>query len=242
MTCSFHKYGEFFPGTGDIKDVGYGDGKHYAVNFPCRDGMDDESFTGIFRSVIAKVMEHFAPGAVLLQCGTDSLSGDRLGSFNLSAKGHADCVAYVKSFNIPTLVVGGGGYTLRNVARAWCYEASLLVGVDIPDAMPYNNYFEYYGPEYRLHLPVSNMENLNTPAYLDDIKRSIHENLRQIEPVPSVPFTVAPPSARIQEEKEAAARDREDDDQYMMDVSGEHQVKQELKQSDAPRHSAEFYD
>ncbi|CAI5730242.1 unnamed protein product [Hyaloperonospora brassicae] len=242
MTCSFHKYGEFFPGTGDIKDIGYGDGKHYAVNFPCRDGMDDESFTGIFRSVIAKVMEHFAPGAVLLQCGTDSLSGDRLGSFNLSAKGHADCVAYVKSFNIPTLVVGGGGYTLRNVARAWCYEASLLVGVDIPDAMPYNDYFEYYGPEYRLHLPVSNMENLNTPAYLDDIKRSIHENLRQIEAVPSVPFTVAPPSARIQEEKEATARDREEDDQYMMDVSGEHQIKQELKQSDAPRHAAEFYD
>lgn len=153
-----------------------------------------------------------------------------------------DCVAYVKSFNIPTLVVGGGGYTLRNVARAWCYEASLLVGVDIPDAMPYNDYFEYYGPEYRLHLPVSNMENLNTPAYLDEIKRSIHENLRQIEPVPSVPFTVAPPSARIQEEKEAAARDREEDDQHMMDVSGERQVQLELKQSDAPRHPVEFYD
>ncbi|KAF1781715.1 Histone deacetylase domain [Phytophthora cactorum] len=212
MTCSFHKYGEFFPGTGDIKDIGHGDGKHYSVNFPCRDGMDDESFTGIFRSVIAKVMEHFAPGAVLLQCGTDSLSGDRLGSFNLSAKGHADCVAYVKSFNIPTLVVGGG------VIRC------------------------YYGPEYRLHLPVSNMENLNTPAYLDEIKRQIHENLRQLEPVPSVPFTVAPPSARIQEEKEAAARDHEDDDQHMMDVSGERQVQQELKQSDAPRHPVEFYD
>ncbi|KAG6621979.1 Histone deacetylase 1, partial [Phytophthora cinnamomi] len=169
-------YGEFFPGTGDLKDIGHGEGKNYAVNFLAVMAWTT-SFTGIFRSVIAKVMEHFAPGAVLLQC----------------------------ELQYPTLVVGGGGYTLRNVARAWCYEASLLVGVDIPDAMPYNDYFEYYGPEYRLHLPVSNMENLNTPAYLDEIKRSIHENLRQIEPVPSVPFTVAPPSARIQEEKEAAA-------------------------------------
>jgi histone deacetylase 1/2 len=51
------------------------------------------------------------------QCGADSLSGDRLGCFNLSLKGHADCVAYVKSFNIPMLVLGGGGYTLRNVPR-----------------------------------------------------------------------------------------------------------------------------
>ncbi|RHY86553.1 hypothetical protein DYB35_002273, partial [Aphanomyces astaci] len=132
MTVSFHKYGEFFPGTGDVKDIGYGEGKNYAVNFPCRDGMDDESFSAIFRSVMAKVMEHFAPGAIVLQCGADSLSGDRLGSFNLSVKGHADCVAYIRTFNVPMLVVGGGGYTLRNVPRAWCYETSVLLDVDIP--------------------------------------------------------------------------------------------------------------
>lgn len=35
-----------------------------------------------------------------------SLSGDRLGCFNLSLKGHADCVSYVKSFNVPMLVLG----------------------------------------------------------------------------------------------------------------------------------------
>lgn len=30
-----------------------------------------------------------------------------------------ECVEYVKSFNIPLLVLGGGGYTVRNVARCW---------------------------------------------------------------------------------------------------------------------------
>ena len=29
MTVSFHKYGDFFPGTGDIKDVGAKRGKYY---------------------------------------------------------------------------------------------------------------------------------------------------------------------------------------------------------------------
>jgi hypothetical protein len=43
MTVSFHKYGEYFPGTGDLRDHGIGNGKHYAVNFPMRDGIDDES-------------------------------------------------------------------------------------------------------------------------------------------------------------------------------------------------------
>ena len=62
-------------------------------------------------------MDCYGPGAVVLQCGADSLSGDRLGCFNLSIDGHAECVRFVKSFNLPTLVVGGGGYTLRNVPR-----------------------------------------------------------------------------------------------------------------------------
>ncbi len=82
--------------------------------------------------VIAKIMERFQPGAVVLQCGADSLSGDRLGCFNLSLRGHADCVAFVKSFGLPTLVLGGGGYTMRNVARCWTYETSILLDKEIP--------------------------------------------------------------------------------------------------------------
>ncbi len=37
--------------------------------------------------VIAKVMEMYQPSAVVLQCGADSLSGDRLGCFNLTIRG-----------------------------------------------------------------------------------------------------------------------------------------------------------
>jgi histone deacetylase 1/2 len=215
MTCSFHKFGEYFPGTyevdcrsilvsdqcvvscgclflfwfccnagtGDVKDKGYDQGTNYAINVPLHDGMDDESYRKVFRPVITKIMERFQPGAVVLQCGTDSLSGDRLGCFKLSIKGHGDCVNFVKSFGVPTLVLGGGGYTLRNVSRCWTYETSILLDTPIKDTLPYNDYFDYYGPEYRLHLPVSNMENLNTPKYLEDIKNEVLQILDGVEPV-----------------------------------------------------------
>ena len=117
MTVSFHKYGEYFPGTGSVHDIGVGSGKNYSLNFPLLDGMDDHSFESIFRTIIARVMQSYKPGAVVLQCGADSLSGDRLGCFNLSLRGHGSCVEYMKSFNVPLLLVGGGGYTVRNVAR-----------------------------------------------------------------------------------------------------------------------------
>jgi acetoin utilization deacetylase AcuC-like enzyme len=61
---------------------------------------------------------------VVLQCGADSLTGDRLGVFNLTLKGHAECVRFVKSFGLPTLILGGGGYTPRNVARCWALETA----------------------------------------------------------------------------------------------------------------------
>jgi histone deacetylase 1/2 len=48
-----------------------------------------------------------------------------LGCFNLSVKGHADCLRFIRSFNVPLMILGGGGYTIRNVARCWCYEVSL---------------------------------------------------------------------------------------------------------------------
>jgi histone deacetylase 1/2 len=78
-------------------------------------------------------MQRFRPGAVVLQLGADSLVGDRLGCFNLSIEGHGQSVNFLKSFGVPLVLLGGGGYTIRNVARAWCYETSLAAGVEIPD-------------------------------------------------------------------------------------------------------------
>ncbi|KAK0484015.1 histone deacetylase complex, catalytic component RPD3 [Armillaria novae-zelandiae] len=186
MTCSFHKYGEFFPGTGELRDIGVQKGKYHAMNFPLRDGISDENYKSVFEPVITKVIETFNPTAIVLQCGTDSLSGDKLGSFNLSMKGHANCVKFVRSFNRPLLLVGGGGYTMRNVSRAWAYETGLAVGVELGPEIPVNEYYEYFGPEYQLNVKPSNADDLNTRTYLDRVKRIIFDNLRHMGGPPSV--------------------------------------------------------
>ncbi|KAH9937447.1 histone deacetylase [Fomitopsis serialis] len=192
MTCSFHKYGEFFPGTGELRDVGIGKGKHYALNFPLRDGVTDESYKSVFEPVIRSVMERFDPGAIVLQCGTDSLSGDKLGCLNLSMKGHASCVKFVKSFNKPLLILGGGGYTMRNVSRCWAYETGLAAGVELGSEIPMNEYYEYFGPDYELDVKPSNMEDMNSPGYLDRVKGIVLEHLRHVGGPPSVQMQDVP--------------------------------------------------
>jgi histone deacetylase 1/2 len=112
------------------------------VNFPLKEGIDDDSYKSIFKPIIQAVMDFYQPGAIVLQMGADSLSGDRLGCFNLSMSGHAQALDFVKSFNIPVMVLGGGGYTIRNVARAWTYETAMAVGENLPELLPYNDYLQ----------------------------------------------------------------------------------------------------
>ncbi|CAF0803216.1 unnamed protein product [Rotaria sordida] len=192
MTVSFHKFGEYFPGTGDLRDIGAGRGKYYAVNFPLRDGIDDDTYETIFKPVMTKVMETYQPNAVVLQCGADSLTGDRLGCFNLTLKGHGKCVEFIKGFNLPILLLGGGGYTIRNVARAWTNETAIALNQEISNELPYNDYFEYYGPDFKLNISPSNMPNQNNTEYLDKIKIKLFDNLRMLPHVPGVQMQLIP--------------------------------------------------
>ncbi|KAH0785413.1 Histone deacetylase 1 [Histomonas meleagridis] len=188
LTVSFHKYGDFFPGTGSLNDIGIDRGKYYSVNVPLRDGMDDESYITLFKQIMGELVNWYKPGAILLQCGSDSLTGDRLGCFNLTTRAHGECVRFMKGFKIPLLVTGGGGYTVRNVARCWAYETSILVDQEIEDELPFNEYMGYFGPDYRLHLHPSNMVNQNDKEYLGNIYRTIHERLEQNPGAPNVCF------------------------------------------------------
>jgi histone deacetylase 1/2 len=56
MTVSFHRYGDFFPGTGDVKDTGHGEGQHYALNVPLNQGIDDDSYYHLFKTVSKQIL------------------------------------------------------------------------------------------------------------------------------------------------------------------------------------------
>ena len=231
MTASFHKYGDFFPGSGALADMGVKDGKYYSVNYPLKDGLDDESFELIFKPVINKIMEVYRPGAVVMCCGADSIAGDRLGVWNLSLKGHGMAVEYMKTFDVPLILLGGGGYTPRNVARCWSYETAIALGQqkELDDTIPFNQYHNYFGPNYKLHLTTDpNLKNQNTRPYLDKCTNIILENLSRLQGAPSVPFQDVPPDF-ISADREKAARDEADPD---IKEDGERRAE----------HEAEFYD
>lgn len=180
MCLSFHKYGDYFPGTGALEDIGIGKGKGYSVNVPLSDGVDDDMFIYVFQQVSSLVRQYFDPNAVVLQCGADSLSGDRLGCFNLSLKGHGRAVDIIKSWGVPVLLLGGGGYTLRNVPKCWANETAIMLGEELSLEIPKTAaHLGYYGPDFSLQVRTSNMENKNTRRDVEHIIRTIAQNLRE---------------------------------------------------------------
>lgn len=214
MTVSFHKYnGDFFPGTGKLNDNGNGVGKHFCLNIPLHDGIDDESYLTMFKTVIEDTVTSFRPTSIVLQCGADSLGCDRLGAFNLSIAAHGECVNFVRKFNVPLLILGGGGYTIHNVSRCWTYETSVLVGAAVPDRLPPTPYDSFFAPDYNLHPKiVTKVENLNTPASLQKITTGIRNKLRYLQGAPSVQMQEIPPDlAGWLEEEERNAEERDEE-------------------------------
>jgi len=206
MCASFHRYGDaFFPGTGAASDVGERRGRGYSLNIPLREGVDDATFHAAFKPVMARAVDVFRPGAIVLQCGADSLGGDRLGCFNLTVAGHAEAVRFVQAFGLPTLVTGGGGYTKAAVARCWAAETAVLTGVGLgglADALPPHPYLEYYAPTFALgaHRPAARwMDNGNARADVERLVREACARLAELEAAPGVQMGAVPPDALIPE-------------------------------------------
>ncbi|KIM77297.1 hypothetical protein PILCRDRAFT_825460 [Piloderma croceum F 1598] len=189
MTCSIHKFGDFFPGTGTQTDMGKGKGKGYSVNIPLSDGVTDESFRSVFDPVMDRILELYQPSVVVLQCGADSLAGDKLGCFNLTMEGHAYCVQYFRKTNLPLILLGGGGYTVKNVARAWTYETACALGIEetLDTNLPWTEFFDWFGPRYRLEVLENNMVEINVKdGSLNLVRETALKQLAELQPAPSV--------------------------------------------------------
>jgi hypothetical protein len=69
----------------------------------------------------------------------------------------------------------------------------VLLGVEIPNELPYNDFFEYYAPDFKLHLTASDMPNNNKREALEGITTRILQNLKNLQGAPSVQMQAVPP-------------------------------------------------
>jgi acetoin utilization deacetylase AcuC-like enzyme len=83
LYLSTHQF-PFYPGSGDVDEVGEGDGQGYTVNVPLAAGGGDAVYASAFERVVLPVLEAYAPDLVLVSAGFDAAARDPLAQMELS--------------------------------------------------------------------------------------------------------------------------------------------------------------
>lgn len=137
LTISTHERGDrLFPGTGFVEEIGEGAGRGFAVNLPLDVLTDSSIYLPAFERVVPPLLKAFRPDVVVAQLGIDSHRTDPLTHLALDVQGFARAVARIAELAPRLLALGGGGYDLGNVARAWVAAWAVMNGVELPAEIP----------------------------------------------------------------------------------------------------------
>lgn len=135
LTISLHESGQFlFPGTGFPNEMGEDEGKGYSVNLPFYPYTADDVYIESFSEIVPPLVEAYQPDAVVCQLGVDTNMNDPLADLRLSIRGYLKVVEMIRELHERFLVLGGGGYNLEVVPKAWSMAMAIFLGkkIDVP--------------------------------------------------------------------------------------------------------------
>ena len=182
LTISVHESGQYlFPGTGFVRELGTGRGAGYSVNLPLYPYTGDEVYLEAFQQVVPPLLRAFAPDVLVTQLGIDSYHTDPLTHLQMTTRGFVEAVSTFSQMGIPWLALGGGGYDVMAVARAWTLAYGVMLEVEWPDAIP-DSFARKYG--------VTTLRDSTTPDAPQNVVRDGRRHAE--ETVAEVKETVFP--------------------------------------------------
>ena len=171
LTISLHESGAFlFPGTGFTQEIGAGRGRGYSVNVPLYPYTMDDIYCWAFGEVVPPLIEAFSPDVLVTQLGIDSHFRDPITHLALTVQGVGQAVAEFAKLAPPKwLALGGGGYDLQAVARAWTLAYGVMSEQEFPDEIP-TSYRTQYDVE-----SLKDPDNLQLPESVKNDTKAFAE-------------------------------------------------------------------
>jgi len=124
LVLDFHESGKhLYPGTGFEHETGGPNAGGSKNNVPLPPGADDNYFRSKLETA-SDFLRDSHPELVILQAGADCLKGDPIADLSLSSKTHELMTQTARRIadqqcSSRLLVLGGGGYDLKNISEAW---------------------------------------------------------------------------------------------------------------------------
>lgn len=140
LTISLHEGGQWlFPGSGFVEETGEGAGEGYSVNVPLAPYTQDELWLRAFDQLVPPLVRSFKPDVLFVQLGIDTHFRDPLTHLQLTTQGFTAAVTRLLALGAEcgrTVAVGGGGYDMGAVARAWTMAMAEMTGFALPEQVP----------------------------------------------------------------------------------------------------------
>ena len=163
LTISIHESGAYiFPGTGFTEETGVGKGKEYSINVPLYPHTTDDIYMWAFREVVPPLLEAYPADVLVTQLGIDSHFRDPITHLALTVQGFGQAVAELSTLAPKWLALGGGGYDIQAVARAWTLAYGTMSEQDLPDEVP-ASYSDRHG--------VSNLRDVEQPPVTEAVRK-----------------------------------------------------------------------
>ncbi len=122
LYVSTHQF-PFYPGTGDVGEIGSGSGKGRTVNLPLEVGATNDDYHVVYAEVIVPVLTQFKPDLILVSAGYDAHERDPLAGMRLTSDAYGAMGGELK--RVADEVCAGkialvteGGYDLRALAES----------------------------------------------------------------------------------------------------------------------------
>lgn len=124
ILADIHEDGRYnFPQSGFSHEVGKGAARGRKLNIPLLPLSNDDDFMLMWDKVETFLRQQ-EPQFIFMNCGADGLNGDPLAHLHYTARAHSRAALglcqIAEEFSEGRIVgVGGGGYDLRNIGKAW---------------------------------------------------------------------------------------------------------------------------
>ncbi|MCD6491780.1 MAG: hypothetical protein J7K59_05790, partial [Candidatus Korarchaeota archaeon] len=117
-----------YPGNGFIDQFGEKEGYGFNINIPLPPLAGDNDLNLAFSEIVIPAVKKFKPDIIILQSGVDGYYRDPLTSLSYTGWGYRRVAKLLASFNLPILMLGGGGYDLNVVPILWAIIFGELIG------------------------------------------------------------------------------------------------------------------
>ncbi len=142
LTCSVHESGKFlFPGTGGLAERGSGDGVGYSINVPLPALAGEAPYLRAVDEVIAPAVRAFRPDVLVTQNGVDPHHADPLAHLQVTMDAFPRLWRSLHDLAFDAaggkwVALGGGGYNVDVLPRAWTMLFAEMVGADLANDLP----------------------------------------------------------------------------------------------------------